>query len=325
MDEDEPQGGQRQQDRPEEPRDALSGWHMTSLVLLGLALANLAGGALMWLASWLARLGNPNLQIFVGSAFLVVPLVMGFVSTLVWRKLPLRLGGLIGLSLANTVIGVALAAVFLREGVICLIMAAPLVWSFVLLGTLIGWQLVQPRTPRVLRVSAVPLLVGTLTLDALSSHGYERLVETRRVISAPPEAVWKHVVAFERIEQPSNFWLCKLGLPAPERVTASGTRRDCIFTGNLIFSEEIVERVDNRRLTFDILQEPDHPELLGHARVRRGQMELQRNPDGTTTLIGRSWYALYVHPAWYFDRWAQAIGHGVHERVFDHIATLSRQ
>lgn len=322
---DEPQGGQRQLDLPEpSPPESTSGGQMAGIILLGLFVANAAGGALMWLATWLAAQRNPDLQIFVGSAFLVVPLLMGLLSAITWRKLPLKLGNLILLSLANTALGLCLAMLFLREGVVCLLMAAPLVWAFLLLGTLIGWQLVQPRTPKVLRVSAVPLLVGTMAFDALSSHGYERMVETRRVIAAPPAAVWQHVVAFEKIEKPSEFWLCKFGLPAPEVVRVSGTRRDCVFTGNLVFEEQIVERVDSQRLTFDIVRQPDHPELLGHARVRRGQMELLANPDGTTTLVGRSWYALYVHPAWYFDRWAQSIGHGVHERVFDHITTLSR-
>ncbi|MGC4046513.1 MAG: SRPBCC family protein [Armatimonas sp.] len=324
MDEDELQGGQRQLDQPTPPAPTVSSRQMAGTILLGLALANAIGGALMWLAQWIAAQRNPDLQIFVGSAFLVVPLVMGFLSTFVWRKLPLKLGNLMLLSLANTALGLCLAVVFFHEGAVCLLMAAPLVWAFLLLGTLLGWRVMQPRTPKALRVSAVPLLVGTLALDALSSHGYERMVETRRTIPAPPAAVWKHVVAFEKIEKPSEFWLCKFGLPAPEVVTVSGTRRDCVFTGNLVFEEKIVERVDNHRLTFDILRQPDHPELLGHARVRRGQMELIANPDGTTTLVGRSWYALYVHPAWYFDRWAQAIGHGVHERVFDHITALSR-
>jgi uncharacterized protein YndB with AHSA1/START domain len=311
------------QQRPPEPE--ASGWQLTGQLLLGLAAANIVGGALMALARWLVNQQHPDLQIFVGSAFLVVPLVMGFLSALLWRKLPLRLGALIGLSLANTALGLALATIFLREGIVCLLMAAPLVWAFLLLGTLLGWQLFQPKTPKVLRVSMVPVLVGALALDALSSHGYERMVETRRVISAPPAEVFEHVVAFEQIKEPSSFWLCKLGLPAPERVTVSGTRRDCVFTGNLIFEEKITENIPGKRLTFAIIHQPAHPEILGHATVRRGQMELIRNPDGTTTLVGRSWYALYVHPSWYFDRWAQAIGHAVHERVFDNIAALSQK
>ena len=320
MDEDDfSSGGQKQFDVPEPP----SGWSMAGTLIGGLLAANAVGGLLMWLAKALSGAQNPGLGLFVGSAFIVVPLVMGFLSTLVWRKLPLKLGSLMLLSLANAALGLALAAVFLREGVICLLMAAPLVWGFLLLGTLIGWRVVSPQTPRGLRVSAVPVLVGMIALDCLSSHGYERVVETRRVISAPPAKVFPHVVAFERIKEPSDFWLCKLGLPAPDRVTVNGTRRDCVFTGNLVFQEKITERVPNKRLTFEIVRQPDHPEILGHARVLQGQMELIDNGNGTTTLIGRSRYALYVHPAWYFDRWAQAVGHGVHERVFDHIERLS--
>lgn len=313
-------GGQKQIDVPAPP----SGWAQAGLLLGGLLAANAVGGALMWLAKQLSGSQNPGLALFVGSIFLVVPLAMGFLSTLVWRKLPLKLGSLVLLSLANAALGLALAAIFFQEGVICLLMAAPLVWGFLLLGTLIGWRVVSPQTPRGLRVSVVPALVGMIAVDCLASHGYQNVVETRRVIAAPPAEVFKHVVSFERIQEPPAFWLCKLGLPAPEVVTVNGSRRDCVFTGNLVFQERIVENLPDKRLTFEIVKQPDHPEILGHAKVIQGQMELIDNRDGTTTLVGRSRYALYVHPAWYFDRWAQAIGHGVHERVFDRIERLAR-
>ena len=313
-------GGQRQLDVPEPP----SGWAQAGLLVGGLVAANAAAGVLMWLARALSSSRNPELSLFVGSAFIVVPLLMGFLSTLIWRRLPLKLGELIFLSLANAALGLVLAAAFFQEGVICLLMAAPLVWGFLLLGTLVGWRVVQPRTPRGLRVSVVPALIGMVAVDCLASHDYERVVETRRVIAAPPAQVFPHVVAFDRIDEPSGFWLCKLGLPAPEVVIVNGSRRDCVFTGNLVFQERITENVPNKRLTFEIVKQPDHPEILGHAKVIQGQMELIDNQNGTTTLIGRSRYALYVHPAWYFDRWAQAIGHGVHERVFDHIERLAR-
>ena len=312
-------GAQKQLDQPAEPTST----QLFLTVLGGIAAANGIAGLLMALAKWLSGLHNPSLSLFVGATFIVVPLMMGIVSAFVWRKLPLKTGSLLLLSLINTIVGLILAAVFFSEGVICLLMAAPLVWGFLLLGTLIGWQIVQPRTPKVLRVSVTPVLIGMLAIDCLASHGYERTVETRRVISAPPAKVFPHVVAFPKIDEPPSFWLCRIGLPAPEVVTVRGSRRDCIFTGNLIFQERITENVPGKRLTFEITHQPDHPEILGHAQVEKGQMELIDNRDGTTTLIGRSWYRLYVHPAWYFDRWAQGIGHAVHERVFDNIEKLS--
>ena len=48
-------------------------------------------------------------------------------------------------------------------------------------------------------------------------------------------------------------------------------------------------------------------------------------PDGTTTLIGRTWYTLQVRPAFYFDWWTHDIFRAVHLRVMKHIQQLSEQ
>lgn len=87
---------------------------------------------------------------------------------------------------------------------------------------------------------------------------------------------------------------------------------------------EVVSELDPRHLlTFDIVEQPQDPELLGHLSLERGQFELQANGDGTTTLIGRSWYTLHVRPLWYFDLWARDITRDVHLRVMRHIKELS--
>jgi hypothetical protein len=98
-----------------------------------------------------------------------------------------------------------------------------------------------------------------------------------------------------------------------------GAKRDCIFTGGLVFGEVITIAEKNQHLKFKIVSQPRDPEILGHADVLSGEMRLRPNPDGTTTIIGTSHYALHVFPAAYFDLWAKSIGHAVHERVFEHI------
>lgn len=300
-------GGQRQ-----EPTGGRIAW----LLLGGLVASQAVGGALCFLLRLV-----PEVAVLVG----FVPVLMGLVSAFVWRSLSLSAGSLIGLSLVETGVGLCLAALFLREGTVCLVIAAPLVWLFVLLGLFLGRYLFSPQTPRGLSATIAPALVAAVVVDGLTRHGYASVVETRRTLPAPPAALFPHVVALGPIEAPPTFWLCRLGLPAPERVSVQGARRDCVFTGNLVFAERITERLPDRRLTFEITRQPDHPEILGHARVRWGQMELIDRGDGTTTLVGRSGYTLYVHPGWYFDRWAQAIGHAVHERVFDQIERLATE
>lgn len=81
----------------------------------------------------------------------------------------------------------------------------------------------------------------------------------------------------------------------------------------------------NRELTFDIVRQPQHPELFGHIDIQRGQFILHDNGDGTTTLEGSSWYRLYVQPSPYFRLWSDTIVRQVHVRVLDHIRELSEK
>ena len=99
--------------------------------------------------------------------------------------------------------------------------------------------------------------------------------------------------------------------------------RACKFSGDAVFKEKIAEFVPERLLTFDIIESPPDPELLGHLDAHRGQFELRDNGDGTTTLIGRTWYSLHVRPSSYFDWWTHDIFRAVHLRVMKHVKRLS--
>ena len=79
----------------------------------------------------------------------------------------------------------------------------------------------------------------------------------------------------------------------------------------------------NEKLTFDIAEQPTHPEAYGHITLHRGRFILRDNHDGTTTLIGSSWYTLHVRPLWYFDLWTRDMTRAVHLRVMQHVRRLA--
>lgn len=64
---------------------------------------------------------------------------------------------------------------------------------------------------------------------------------------------------------------------------------------------------------------------MGHTDILRGQFLLKDNGNGTTTLIGSSWYRLYVFPVWYYDIWAESITRNVPLRLMEQIKYLSEQ
>ena len=258
------------------------------------------------------------------SIFLTVPLAMGLVMALVMGRGEVRRATLFLSSLLLPLVGTACSMIFFREGTICVLIAFPLIWAMTLMGVGIGRLIVKyTRSDRTYAIAA-PLMLATIGIDATLPKTFVTSVTTvSPPIHATPAQLWPEIVSMGRIPEQPSYWLCRVGLPAPVEVIAEapkvGAKRDCIFTGGLVFGEEITIAETNRHLKFKIVSQPRDPEILGHADVLSGEMRLRPNADGTTTIIGTSHYALHVMPAAYFDLWAKSIGHAVHERVFAHI------
>jgi hypothetical protein len=232
------------------------------------------------------------------------------------------------LACLNSLIGIGLSAIILKEGAICLIIVSPLIFGFMITGAYIGQGMFKKNNQN-LNVSILSLLFVLFVVDSLSVHEYENLVADEIVINASPEKVWKNVVSFEKIKEKNNYWLFQAGMPSPMATTVTGNHkgagRKCIFSNGYIFDEKIVTYEQNKDLTFDIVGQPKDPEIMGHIDIIRGQFLLKDNGNGTTTLVGNSWYKLYVFPVWYYDIWAKSITRNVHMRVMDHIKVLSEK
>ncbi len=290
----------------------------------GIVASNIAAALLVALNFWIVRRADPHSATLVSSDFIIVPLVMGFVCAFFWRNLGLSTGQYGLYSLLCSLVALVTSGLLMGEGVICLLIVSPLIVLLVWIGALLG-RVLFFRNSR-LRVSVLPLALLCLVSDSLARHEYHNSVSDTVLIHACPSAVWAHLANVPPLTEPPRFWLFRLGLPYPTGASATacavGAARRCVFQGNLVFQERITECQTNQRLTFDVTQQPRHPEIWGHARVLRGQFLLRDNGDGTTTLTGTSWYALSVYPSWYYDLWASQIARAVHLRVMTHIQTL---
>ncbi|MBW4890462.1 hypothetical protein KXQ82_12070 [Mucilaginibacter sp. HMF5004] len=253
---------------------------------------------------------------------------MGMISAWFWKELELQSRRSLWYSVQNCFYAIVLSAVFLGEGVICLIIVSPLIFCFVIVGKGIG-DAIFKKDNITLNVSVFGLLAPIFIADSLSKHQYENMVSDSIVINAPPAKVWKNVVAFKPIKQKPNFWLFQIGMPSPMATTVTGyykgAGRKCIFSNGYVFGEKIVSFDPGKDLTFDIIDQPRDPEIMGHIDIERGQFLLKDNGNGTTTVTGNSWYKLYVFPVWYYDIWAQSITRNVHLRVMEHIKELSEK
>jgi hypothetical protein len=156
-------------------------------------------------------------------------------------------------------------------------------------------------------------------------------------IAAPPEVVWRHVVAFPDLPPPSEP-LFRAGVAAPMRARIEGTGvgavRYCDFTTGS-FVEPITVWQVGRVLAFDITaQAPpmrefspygavNPPHLDGYFRATHGEFRLSPLPGGRTRLEGRTTYTVDMFPQVYWTLPAGSIITAIHGRVLRHIKTLA--
>ena len=297
-------------------------------LLLGMLGGYAAGGLACLLAYGLTRLvGTPDRQgLVIYPSLFLVPFAVGVAAAWIWRPLELRIGMTLLYSFICTVGGLAAATVVFHEGLICILIASPILYLGITAGALAGRGWFRKTRDR-LNLCLAPLLLFAVAAEPALRGGHTGVVTDEIRIAAPPSRVWPHVLAFSAIREQPGYWLFRLGLPYPMETTNSGNfvgaDRACIFSGGVIFKEKVAELVPGKLLTFDIVETPPDPELLGHLDAHRGQFELRDNGDGTTTLIGRTWYTLHVRPAPYFDWWTHDIFRAVHLRVMRHIQQLA--
>jgi hypothetical protein len=152
-------------------------------------------------------------------------------------------------------------------------------------------------------------------------------------ISAPPEAVWRQVIAFSEIPPPQEL-LFRAGVAYPIRAEISGCGvgavRHCNFsTGPFVEPIEVWD--EPRLLKFSVTRNPApmqewtpyedlHPAHLdGFLESRAGQFQLVPLAGGRTRLEGTTWYQHNMWPATYWSWWSNYVIHRIHMRVLNHI------
>jgi hypothetical protein len=251
--------------------------------------------------------------------------------------------------LSVTVVCAALFA-FAIEGLICLIMAAPLGIVLALFGGFMG-HIIQRRdappveTPHVYTAHAFALVLLALPALMLLEHtlGLEpplRAVRTSIVIDAPPQRVWPKLVAFSELPPPQEK-LFQTGIAYPIRAEIEGhgvgAVRHCVFSTGA-FVEPIEVWDEPRLLKFGVTSQPpimdemspyphlDPPHLNNYLHSRQGQFLLTPLDGGRRTLLeGTTWYQNRFWPGVYWNRWSDHIIGRIHMRVLEHIKNLAEQ
>jgi hypothetical protein len=313
------------------PRDSVPAATLTLLITVPLSLG------VAWLGIF--GLGDYGWGLFVG-----LPFAIGFFGTLLFGMHGNRSRGQ---CVMVSAVAMALVCGFLlsvgHEGAVCLLMAAPVLFVSALVGTLLAYTVVSAGSsssyrPRRHLLSAVVWMPAFLGVEALHEPAPPVFrVDTAIEIDAPPEAVWRHVIAFPPLPEPTEWWF-RVGIAFPVHATIEGQGvgaiRRCEFsTGAFIEPIEVWD--PPRLLRFAVTHSPhpmqewsphghvDAPHLEGYFVAKHGQFLLEPLPGGRTRLVGSTWYSHGLWPSWYWRLWSDPMVHAIHQRVLAHVAALA--
>jgi hypothetical protein len=266
--------------------------------------------------------------------FILTPIFIGAGSTIFYglkKEITYKQAWQIGfLTLGVYIAGLLIFAI---EGVICIAMAAPIGLLLTWVGSLIGYAIIN-KTPNN-APTAMLILIGIIPTMAFIEKDNEPTltsVVTSIEINADPQTVWKNVVEFPQLDEPTEF-IFKTGIAYPINAKIEGTGvgavRHCNFTTGS-FVEPITVWDEPRLLKFDVVEQPepmkelsfwdiDAPHLHDYFVSKQGQFKLTELPNGNTLLEGTTWYYHNIKPTFYWQLWSDHIIHKIHERVLTHI------
>jgi uncharacterized membrane protein YhaH (DUF805 family) len=224
------------------------------------------------------------------------------------------------------------------EGLICLLMAAPLALLLAFLGGNLGYVIQLAHWGRDKIASALGIIVF-LTPGFYGVEHFTRPqpgtfeVKSALEMNAPPDKVWQKVVSFAEIPPPKEA-LFRAGIAYPIRAEITGhgpgAVRQCVFSTGP-FVEPIIVWDEPRLLRFTVTANPTplheltpygHIEprhLHGYFESHQGQFLLTQLPGGRTRVEETTWYSHSMWPETYWHWWSDYIIHRIHMRVLEHI------
>lgn len=234
---------------------------------------------------------------------------------------------------ATTFGGLALIALAV-EGIICLVMAAPIGLGFAVIGGFLGRGVAlltrRPARESLSCIALLPLVfVGEHLLPPVASFDSHQTV----AVAAPPEAVWRALLSTDPIEGPLALPF-RLGVAHPLRSEVIGNgvgavRRGEFSTGTAI--ERITAWEPGRKLAFVVETDVPTmrelspyayvhaPHVIGYFHTSETSFELVPRADGGTDIVERTSHELRLDPVLYWLPLARWVVQENNARVLAHI------
>lgn len=254
--------------------------------------------------------------------FVLTPLVVGFTTAyLANRTKQLEPGQTNRLVLAATGLGCLALIALALEGLICVLLAAPIGALAALGGGAMGKSAALARQERSGPLLSVALLPAVFAFEAATPPHVPITMQQEIDIAASPEAVWSALTSTEAIAIPPGL-AGRAGLAYPIRGQLAGegigTERFGVFSTGTA-RERITEWEPGRRLAFTVLSQPPAmfemsphrhvhaPHLKGYFETGDTSFEIRSLPGGKTKLIAESEHILRIDPVLYWQpiaKWA---------------------
>ena len=264
--------------------------------------------------------------------FVMAPLLMGLVTGyLANRRAVIPPGDTTKLVLVSASLGGAMLIAFALEGLICLVLAAPLALLCAWIGGRTGREMAIHRrgSPTAMSFAALPLV---FLLEAMVPAQLQLASAESVVIDATPPQVWKAVIANEAIG-PSPALPFRMGLAYPVaselRGEGVGAERIGRFSTG-VAREQVTVWEPGRRLGFRVLSTPPvmhelspwptvhAPHAVGYFQTAWTSFDLVPLPQGRTRLTVRAAHTLRLDPAPYWEPMARLAIQANNRRVLAH-------
>lgn len=243
--------------------------------------------------------------------FIVVPIAAGFAIRMVSDHSDAAFVTVLLSVLASLVLLIALR----REGILCAILAFPIILAGLLLGVglaALARRFILPRSGNQTTTIGMLLLVGpalVLVGERLETPSLKRprieIVENSVQVGQPPEAVWNSILSIDSLHA-SKPMLMYVGLPIPQRCKmigkGVGAKRTCFFDVGYI-----EETVTEWNPPFEMGLSIDRTHMPGRHWLTFESARYELQPRGSSTTLHRTTVVTsYLRPAWYwrfFERW----------------------
>jgi hypothetical protein len=258
------------------------------------------------------------------SMFIILPLATGMVIGCFSRSIWWAVVSV----LLVIVVGLGLMLIGGLEGVICILMAFPLLCACALFGVLlaafISWLVRKTSGPGshmvVLPLIGFSMIFAADKVENRLPDAYRvETVTTSRVLVATPEKIWSRILSVDEVSG-KKPWLLYIGLPVPKSCTMEGSgigaRRVCYFETGAI-EEEVTHWEPGRRLDLKIVRST----LPGRhwLQFESASYELEPLSATETRLTRRTTISSKLCPGWYW-RFFEDMGiQAEHRYLFDSV------